>query len=163
MAQWKRVCLLSRRSWVRSPPGSCFILYHLYLIPHSIYLLYRIFFIPIFFLLVIYLSFVVSFSSSFFSLSFSLFFLFFLLCISFILYIRRQGWPSGPRRQFKVLFSSEAWVRTPLLAFLLTLSNFFHLRFLLFPFISQGLLAQSAVRSPSKGKVVGSIPAGALA
>ena len=30
----------------------------------------------------------------------------------------RQGWPSGPRRQFKVLFSSEAWVRTPPLAFL---------------------------------------------
>ena len=31
----------------------------------------------------------------------------------------KQGWPSGPRRQFKVLFSSEAWVRTPLLAFFL--------------------------------------------
>ena len=29
----------------------------------------------------------------------------------------KQGWPSGPRRQFKVLFSSEAWVRTPPLAF----------------------------------------------
>ena len=33
----------------------------------------------------------------------------------------KQGWPSGPRRQFKVLFSSEAWVRTPPLAFFLFL------------------------------------------
>ena len=24
------------------------------------------------------------------------------------------GWPSGPRRQFKALVSSEAWVRIPL-------------------------------------------------
>ena len=31
---------------------------------------------------------------------------------------KKQEWPSGPRRQFKVLFSSEAWVRTPPLAFL---------------------------------------------
>ena len=30
----------------------------------------------------------------------------------------RHGWPSGLRRQFKVLFSSGAWVRTPLHAFL---------------------------------------------
>ena len=26
----------------------------------------------------------------------------------------RAGWPSGPRRETQVLFSSEAWVRTPL-------------------------------------------------
>ena len=26
----------------------------------------------------------------------------------------RVGWPSGPRRQFKALVSSEAWVRIPL-------------------------------------------------
>ena len=25
----------------------------------------------------------------------------------------KHGWPSGLRRQFKVLFSSGAWVRTP--------------------------------------------------
>ena len=30
----------------------------------------------------------------------------------------KHGWPSGLRRQFKVLFSSGAWVRTPLHAFL---------------------------------------------
>ena len=29
----------------------------------------------------------------------------------------KHGWPSGLRRQFKVLFSSGAWVRTPLHAF----------------------------------------------
>ena len=120
VAQWKRVCLLSRRLWVRPPPGS-----------------YKDLFVLLYFLML-----------ALFPSSFD--------------FPCKQGWPSGPRRQFKVLFSSEAWVRTPLLAFLLTLSNFFHLRFLLFPFISQGLLAQSAVRSPSKGKVVGSIPAEAL-
>ena len=27
------------------------------------------------------------------------------------------GWPSGPRRQFKALVSSEAWVRIPLQSF----------------------------------------------
>ena len=26
----------------------------------------------------------------------------------------QAGWPSGPRRETQVLFSSEAWVRTPL-------------------------------------------------
>ena len=29
----------------------------------------------------------------------------------------RQEWPSGPRRSFQVRVSSEAWVRTPPLAF----------------------------------------------
>ena len=30
----------------------------------------------------------------------------------------KHGWPSGLRRQFKVLLSKDAWVRTPLHAFL---------------------------------------------
>ena len=28
------------------------------------------------------------------------------------------GWPSGPRRQFKALVSSEAWVRIPLQSYI---------------------------------------------
>ena len=30
----------------------------------------------------------------------------------------RVGWPSGPRRQFKALVSSEAWVRIPLQSYI---------------------------------------------
>ena len=116
VAQWKRVCLLSRRLWVRPPPGSC---------SHSIFIhpidshccalpfpyLFSLF--PFSFLLYSFLPhlYVLTTLPSL-SLppligSFSLFPS--LSC--------KQGWPSGPRRQFKVLFSSEAWVRTPPLAF----------------------------------------------
>ena len=122
VAQWKRVCLLSRRLWVRPPPGSCS--HYIFIHPidsHCCALSFPllIFPFPLFVSLILipsslicphYLAF--TFSPLSLSLppligSFSLFPS--LSC--------KQGWPSGPRRQFKVLFSSEAWVRTPPLAF----------------------------------------------
>ena len=67
---------------------------------------------------------------------------FFVSFYSFFILYHKQGWPSGLRRQFKVLFSSEAWVRTPLLAFFLFFLIFFFSRiFSLFYFFLDGLLA----------------------
>ena len=80
----------------------------------------------IFFLLMTFLTYTFTFylcsffilSTFFISLSFFSFSLFFVdLFYSFFILYHKQGWPSGLRRQFKVLFSSEAWVRTPPLAF----------------------------------------------
>ena len=34
--------------------------------------------------------------------------------ITVVIKLNLVGWPSGPRRQFKALVSSEAWVRIPL-------------------------------------------------
>ena len=104
-------------------------LFSIYLILHTYLYLYSIH------ILLPTLSLSLSHCNSYLSILFFLPFLFLLylstLCyttVSILLYLSslfspflslycRQGWPSGPRRQFKVLFSSEAWVRTPLLAF----------------------------------------------
>ena len=68
-----------------------------------------------------------------FSTSFiSPYFLYSLLSFPFSFYFCRQGWPSGLRRQFKVLLSKDAWVRTPLLAFLF----FIYIAFLIFPLLA---------------------------
>ena len=123
VAQWKRVCLLSRRLWVRPPPGSC---------SHSIFIH------PIDSLCCALPFPLLIFPFSLFRFSYTHSFLTYMsltalpslspplslslppLIGSFSLFPSlscKQGWPSGPRRQFKVLFSSEAWVRTPPLAF----------------------------------------------
>ena len=66
------------------------------------------------------------------SLYLPIFPLFSLLSFPFSFYFCRQGWPSGLRRQFKVLLSKDAWVRTPLLAFLF----FIYIAFLNFPLLA---------------------------
>ena len=116
VAQWKRVCLLSRRLWVRPPPGSCS--HYIFIHPidsHCCALLFPLLISPFPF----FVSLILIPSSL---ICPSLPCLHFLppLIGSFSLFPSlscKQGWPSGPRRQFKVLFSSEAWVRTPPLAF----------------------------------------------
>ena len=116
VAQWKRVCLLSRRLWVRPPPGSCS--HSIFIHPidsHCCALPFPLLIFP-------FSLFRFSYTHSFLTYMSSLPCLHFLppLIGSFSLFPSlscKQGWPSGPRRQFKVLFSSEAWVRTPPLAF----------------------------------------------
>ena len=122
VAQWKRVCLLSRRLWVRPPPRS------LFLSPSFYLLLFSFIIIIIFFTFITLITLIAIFLSSLFPSSLY----FFVSFYSFFILYHKQGWPSGLRRQFKVLFSSEAWVRTPLLAFFLFFLIFFFLSYLFF-------------------------------
>ena len=91
----------------------------------AFYSLLNLFLFFFFFLFSFFLStFYFIFFSCFLLFNFSFFLSFFFRVTLFFLFIFmlwKQEWPSGLRRQFKVLFSSEAWVRTPPLAFLLFL------------------------------------------